>query len=567
MKKKRKGYKPLPVSKKNSSGKPSKAKREAEKRKKKPKNSMNKKASKPKKIFSTKKPYSYRLSALNPQTPKQLPETEISKKGMTLRKLLRSTPRLMMNNSVDVETLEFKRTKTRSGLPAIKAITITNDPFRRDKVIRKHKTFIIGAELDEENNPADKPLNRHKKVICSCDCVTGDTKVLTSKGWESIYSIAEPLVPNHFPIQYNVRGKLYKGSAPFFKGRQKTWTLHLSNGQKMSATADHEFLRHSSVPNKGERVKKEVWTKVRELEVGQSLILNEFEPEPTRKDTAFWEGFFIGLLMGDGTLFSNGQPDLKLYAHKKRLLKPLINLGIVKDTTQLKKHDGISVSFTQRARELCERYRYKNKESVHIPSTSALFGYTSGLIAADATVYKDGAILIRGGHPYLDQLNWMLMEQGIVRTTFYKDREAGVNTNTINGKQLTSTQELWSLRIAAQSGIRDHLALAAYHKKRITKPSSRPRKPWTRIMDITFNGTQDVYDIMVPGPTRFAANGVIAHNCENYVFTWEYANAAHGASRIVYGNGEPPVVTNPGLVPGLCKHLVAVATTLIKSGK
>lgn len=171
MKKRRSKYKPIPVSKGNTSRKPSKAKAEAEKRKKaKPKPTMPKKASKPKKATRAKKPYSFRLSALNPRTPKQLPETELTKKGMTLRKLIRGTPRLMVNNSIDVEMVEFKRTKTKSGMPAIKAVAITNDPWRPNKVIRKHNTFIIGAELDKENNPVKKPINRHKKVIVSCSC-------------------------------------------------------------------------------------------------------------------------------------------------------------------------------------------------------------------------------------------------------------------------------------------------------------------------------------------------------------------------------------------------------------
>lgn len=171
MKKRRSKHKPLPVSKKNTARKKSKAKVEAEKaRKKKPRSSMGKKARKPKKAVFSKKPYSYRLSALNPQTPKQLPETPLSRKGMTLRKLLRGTPRLMVNNSRDVETLELKETRTKSGMPAIKAITVTNDPWRPNKVMRKHKTFIIGAEQDDENNPSKKPVNKHRKVIVSCDC-------------------------------------------------------------------------------------------------------------------------------------------------------------------------------------------------------------------------------------------------------------------------------------------------------------------------------------------------------------------------------------------------------------
>lgn len=171
MKKRRSKYKPLPVSKKNTARRKSKAKTEGEKaRKRKPKSQMSKTAQKPKKVVFSKKPYSYRLSALNPQTPKQLPETELTRKGMTLRKLLRGTPKLMVNNSIDVELLELKKTKTKSGMPAIKAVSITNDPWRPGKVIRKHKTFIIGADQDEEGNPSKKPVNKHKKVIVSCDC-------------------------------------------------------------------------------------------------------------------------------------------------------------------------------------------------------------------------------------------------------------------------------------------------------------------------------------------------------------------------------------------------------------
>lgn len=46
--------------------------------------------------------------------------------------------------------------------------------------------------------------------------------------------------------------------------------------------------------------------------------------------------------------------------------------------------------------------------------------------------------------------------------------------------------------------------------------------------------------------------------CEAFVFNFEYANATVGASRLIYSNGAPPVYTNPGLMPGLCKHLVAL---------
>lgn len=46
--------------------------------------------------------------------------------------------------------------------------------------------------------------------------------------------------------------------------------------------------------------------------------------------------------------------------------------------------------------------------------------------------------------------------------------------------------------------------------------------------------------------------------CENFVYVFEYANATVGASRLIYSNGAPPAYTNPGLMPGMCKHLVAL---------
>lgn len=47
-------------------------------------------------------------------------------------------------------------------------------------------------------------------------------------------------------------------------------------------------------------------------------------------------------------------------------------------------------------------------------------------------------------------------------------------------------------------------------------------------------------------------------DCEDWCFRWEYAVAAHGGTRLLYGNGEAPNITNPQLAAGCCKHLYAV---------
>ena len=46
--------------------------------------------------------------------------------------------------------------------------------------------------------------------------------------------------------------------------------------------------------------------------------------------------------------------------------------------------------------------------------------------------------------------------------------------------------------------------------------------------------------------------------CENFCYMWEYALAERGATHVIFGNGEPPIFTNPSRVPGTCKHMSAV---------
>jgi hypothetical protein len=51
-------------------------------------------------------------------------------------------------------------------------------------------------------------------------------------------------------------------------------------------------------------------------------------------------------------------------------------------------------------------------------------------------------------------------------------------------------------------------------------------------------------------------------SCEFFKYYCEYALWAHGAARIRHSNGEKPVITNPSLVPLLCKHLYELAKTV-----
>ncbi len=94
----------------------------------------------------------------------QPPETPLSRKGLTLRQILRNTPRLMHENAKEVQVVKFKRTKTKSGLPAVKATVVHNDPFRPDRIKRPREVYIIGLES------TTKPISKQRRVMMSCGC-------------------------------------------------------------------------------------------------------------------------------------------------------------------------------------------------------------------------------------------------------------------------------------------------------------------------------------------------------------------------------------------------------------
>ena len=107
--------------------------------------------------FKMKKPTSFGM--------RSLPETHLTKKGLSLKNLVRSTPRIFINNAIDVEAHRVTKLKTKTGRPTLKGIMWTNDKWRPHKSRRYHETYLIGLDDDQT-----KPIYRHKRIIAQCDC-------------------------------------------------------------------------------------------------------------------------------------------------------------------------------------------------------------------------------------------------------------------------------------------------------------------------------------------------------------------------------------------------------------
>lgn len=140
------------------------------------------------------------------------------------------------------------------------------------------------------------------------------------------------------------------------------------------------------------------------------------------------------------------------------------------------------------------------------------------------------------------------MEKGVSLTTLLKNTPRLMKENAtecyLNGYKRSKTRK----------------GLPIVMAKVRHKDPLRPNKT-VRIHECMFVGLDD------PSKPISKQKRVMATcQCENWVFMWEYACAASGAARIIYGNGEPPTMTNPSETPGLCKHLTALALHIKNNG-
>jgi hypothetical protein len=58
---------------------------------------------------------------------------------------------------------------------------------------------------------------------------------------------------------------------------------------------------------------------------------------------------------------------------------------------------------------------------------------------------------------------------------------------------------------------------------------------------------------------------MVSCSCSRFLYYFEVALAAKGAAKIKYSDGSPPHVTNPNMITGMCKHLIALSKYLIKN--
>ncbi len=90
----------------------------------------------------------------------------------------------------------------------------------------------------------------------------------------------------------------------------------------------------------------------------------------------------------------------------------------------------------------------------------------------------------------------------------------------------------------------------------------------SKILSVGNRGTKHQYRATIVGketdiPLYKQKHVIVSCECEFFLYYCEYALTHWGSAVIKYSNGEPPVHTNPGLLPLMCKHLTQLAKTVI----
>lgn len=381
---------------------------------------------------------------------------------------------------------------------------------------------------------------KNGRINASNPCVTGSTLVQTSKGGQRI----ETLLSEPFSV-VGSDGVLHDIQPAYQTGVKHVYRLTTKAGYSVDLTADHKVL----TANRGD-------VPAIQLRPEDDILLSSSTTFGSQHvDPQFAE--YIGLLVGDGCIGRNGSATLTL-APSEMLVAEQALLAIQLAKEAHKNSDGrtnrsstinqpqTTLRLTVSVKTVVEeasKYAILDQGShlkafaddVYLldkPSQAALL---RGLFTADGTVanYKAKSqyvALDSSSLRLLEQVQYMLLAFGI-KSKIYKDRRPkGVtHTEMPDGKGGTAyypVKQMNSLRISKRSRlvfeqeigfVEGSVKNAALNN--LNQQITTYKEPFTdKFSSLTYLGEEPVYDLTEPETHHFVANGIVVHNCSEYLF-------------------------------------------------
>ena len=388
-------------------------------------------------------------------------------------------------------------------------------------------------------------LHYCEEIFATNPCVSADTWVGTTEGPRQVQQLMGR------PFTALVDGQPFD-SAPegFFKtGHKPLLKIRTREGFTLRVTADHPVKQVKGVTRHGIET---CWTKAGALAPHDRIALGDhrgISSWPGARDES--EGYLIGLLIGDGTLKTD-KAVLSVWPGELAVGGGVARPGAF----------GVMAQAEAAARAMPHRadftgwvavpgrgeYRLAlgalrrlalelglapgNKAitpAIEAASSAFYVGFLRGFFDADGSVQgtQQKGVSIRLAQSDLDRLEAvqrMLLRLGIV-STIYRERRPAHDAALPNGRggsadyhtaaqhELVIANENLD-RFAATIGFAD-----SDKSSRLSAAIGRYRLRPNRerfiatIESIEPDGTEDVYDVSIPGVNAFDANGIVVHNC------------------------------------------------------
>lgn len=381
--------------------------------------------------------------------------------------------------------------------------------------------------------PADGRIN------ASNPCVTGDTLVATGEGLRRIDSLLDE------PMDVvGSDGRLHRVGAAFQTGTKPVYRLRTQSGYELKLTADHRVF----TANRGD-------VPACELTLDDRVLLGQVRLGQESLDARLAE--YLGLMVGDGCLMGEQEASLITLAPEEAAVA-----GYIQERLHAYKVEHAADGRGARRCEVhhpqatlrvgtssrcvvdqMKRFAVLNEGSAGKRFTDAIYtldreslaAVLRGLYTADGTVANYGA---KSQYISLDSCSLALLKQVQVlllgfgiKSKLYTDRRAADQLTTMmpdgkGGMREYRVQQMHSLRISRSSRNvfeREVGFLAASPKTAKLAELNRSVSVYAdrledRVAGLEFVGTESVYDLTEPDTHHFVGNGVVVHNCSEYMF-------------------------------------------------
>ncbi len=378
------------------------------------------------------------------------------------------------------------------------------------------------------------------RINATNPCVTGETLVATINGWRRIKDLVgkEPFIVTHNGFQKAI--KVWKtGTKPVYK-------IITKSGYELRATEDHPIY----VIGKGDIL-------VRDLHKGDKvkLIGAGFGSISLEKDIAFMIGYFAG----DGSLsynglrnrysiaFTGGREDLSALNYIKNTINEKLQYKRKYNTSIRELISEFVVTTTREniANLLKEYFDPEKKiftDKVFELDKESIKAILQGLFTADGTITgnpKKGFYigLDNTSLELLKQVQLLLLSFGI-KSKIYKNRRNSIYQllpDSNRNLKVYKVKQFHSLRITRKSRLKFENEIGFYFdnvKNKKLKEINENYEAYNEeltdeIKEIIYDCIEDVYDLTEPVTSHFVANGILVHNCAEYIFLdWTSCNLA-----------------------------------------